>query len=162
MSNVSTTASSPPAPSANGSAGPRFRLLAVLAANGVMQREQIASDTGLQAHRLSQVICEAKKAKMLRRLNDGVYEITEAGRSYVMADHPGADAKFGKPRKVQQPSATAPVAVDAGRGSQHAFVASLDTDGNFMIAKDGNKIELDAAEYCELQRYLRRVEGVVV
>lgn len=164
MSNVSTVATAPsatPAPHETGSAGPRFRLLAVLAANGVMQREQIANDTGLQAHRLSQVICEAKKANMLRRLNDGVYEITEAGRSYVMADHPGADAKFAKPRKVQPPSTSAPLAVTAETGSQHAFVASLDTAGNFMIAKDGNNIELNASEYRELQRYLRRVEGVV-
>lgn len=115
MNNPSTAGAAAPA-SATGSAGPRFRLLAVLAAHGVMQREQIASDTGLKAHRLSQVICEAKKANMLRRLNDGVYEITDSGRAYVMADHAGADAKFAKPRQAQLQTVTKATPVIAGGG----------------------------------------------
>lgn len=156
MTNASSAATAPPATT---SAGPRFRLLAVLAANGVMQREQIASTTGLQGQRLCQVIYYAKKAKMLRRLNDGVYEITEAGRGFVMADHPGADAKFAKPRNAQPRAVIKPTPVIAG--GQHAFVASLSSNGSFTLAKGGCSIALDSAEYGELQRYLRRVEGVM-
>lgn len=159
MNNPSTTGAAAPA-SATGSAGPRFRLLAVLAVHGVMQREQIASDTGLKAHRLSQVICEAKKTNMLRRLNDGVYEITDAGRAYVMADHAGADAKFAKPRQAQLQTVTKATPVIA-RGGRHAFVASLSSDGSFTLVKAGSSIALDPAEYVELQRYLRRVEGLM-
>lgn len=116
-SHVTNESTATTAPAATNSAGPRFRLLAVLAANGVMQREQIASATGLKAHRLSQVICDVKKAKMLRRLNEGVYEITEAGRAYVMADHAGADAKFAKPRKAQPLAVIKPTPVIAGGGA---------------------------------------------
>lgn len=138
---------------------PRFRLLSALAAHGAMRIEKLSATSGVTGSSLSNAVYNAKKAGTLRRLNDGLYEITEAGRAYVMADHPGADAKFSKPR--QAPSAPKTVSATAGGGgSQHTFIASLSSNGSFTLAKGGSSVALDAAEYGELQRYLRRVEGV--
>lgn len=139
------------------SGSPRFRLLSTLAAHGAMRLDKLGETSGVTGSSLSNAVYNAKKAGALRRLNDGVLEITEQGRQFLFADHAGADATFAKHR--QAPS-MAKQPVVAAESAPHTFVASLSSNGSFTLAKAGSSISLDAAEYGELQRYLRRVEGV--
>lgn len=123
-----------------------------------MKLDRLSETSGVTGSSLSNAIYNAKKLATLRRLNDGVVEITDVGRRYLLCDHAGADAKFSKPRKESSPI-NPKTQLDQATSQHHTFVASLSSIGSFTLSKGNDMVSLDAEEYRSLQRYLNRVGG---